>query len=100
MEKKAGRRSFDEQFKRDAVRMVREGGQRITQISRDLGVGVTQLRYWEQQYGDGMGKDSSSGKVKTGEVAEMEQLRRELAQVKEEREILKKALAVFSRRPA
>jgi transposase len=93
MEKKIGRRSFDEQFKRDAVRMVMEGGQKISQISRDLGVGVTQLRYWEQQYGGG------TGKVKTGEVAELEQLRRELAQVKEEREILKKALAVFSRRP-
>ena len=90
------RRSFDLQFKLDAVRLMSEGGRTIAQLSRDLGIGLTQLRRWREQYGKHAAKHH--GMPASADPAEWEKLRRELAQVKEEREILKKALAVFSRR--
>ena len=96
-EMKKPRRHFDEEFKRDAVRLMDEGGRTLTQISRDLGVGLTQLRRWREQFGE---KSSKQFQVSAAaDNAEVEKMRRELALVKEEREILKKALAVFSRRP-
>ena len=66
----------------------------IAELSRDLGVSVNQLRRWREKFGS-----AKPGKAPTAEGLENEKLRRELLQVKEEREILKKALAVFSRRP-
>ncbi len=92
-EKKA-RRRFDRQFKLDAVRLVEEGGRTIAELSRDLGVSGNQLRRWQDKFGS-----VKPSKATTAEGMENEKLRRELLQVKEEREILKKALAVFSRRP-
>ncbi len=90
---KKPRRRFDEQFKRDAVRLMTEGGRTATEVSRDLGVGLTQLRRWQEKYA------GVKAEKRSAEEIENDKLRRELAQVKEEREILKKALAVFSRRP-
>jgi len=98
---KKERRSFDEQFKVDAVRMFTEGGKKISEVSRDLGVGLSQLQRWRRKYaGDEVTpKPAGRNTAPSAESAETEKLRKELAQVKEEREILKKALAVFSRRP-
>lgn len=97
-ETKKVRRRFDLQFKRDAVRLMSEGGRTMAQVSRDLGVGVTQLRRWREKYGDGSAERTGVLPVPSAEKIENEKLKRELANVKEEREILKKALAVFSRR--
>ena len=95
---KKPRRRFDEQFKRDAVRLITEGGRTMSQVSGDLGIGLTQLRRWREKYAEGIVRDKK-GKIKSAEEIENEKLRRELARANEEREILKKALAVFSRRP-
>ena len=97
MEEKKTRRRFDLQFKLDAVRLIGEGGRTMAQISRDLGVSITQLGRWKERFGGDASK--RKGTPASGDAAEMEKLRRELALIKEEREILKKALAVFSRRP-
>ena len=96
-EPKKARRQFDEQFKRDAVLLMAEGGRTISQLSRDLGVGPAQVQHWRAKYGEK--PDRGKNVPASADSAEMEKLRRELAVVKEEREILKKALAVFSRRP-
>ena len=90
------RRQFDLQFKLDAVRLMSEGGRTIAQLSRDLGVGITQLRRWREKYG--IDSVKRNGVAASANNVEEERLRRELTVVKEEREILKKALAVFSRR--
>jgi len=97
MEEKKPRRRFDLQFKLDAVRLMNEGGRTIAQLSRDLGISGSQLRRWRERFGEHAGK--RNGMAASAENAELERLRRELARVTEEREILKKALAVFSRRP-
>ena len=100
MEEKKPRRRFDLQFKLDAVRLMSEGGRTMAQLSEDLGVGLSQLRYWRRKYGKASANDNGVPDPSSApSAAEMEKLRRELALVKEEREILKKALAVFSRRP-
>lgn len=98
---KKSRRRFDQQFKVDAVRLLSESGKTVSEIARDLGIGRSQLESWKKQL---LGKKSplsafpANGNI-GGEKKELEELRRELARVKEEREILKKAVAVFSRRP-
>jgi transposase len=97
MEEKKPRRRFDKQFKLDAVRLMIEGGRPTAQLSRDLGVSVNQLRRWRERFGENAAKAKGVGS--SADKAELEKVLRELALVKEEREILKKALAVFSRRP-
>ena len=98
---KKSRRHFDQEFKVDAVRLVAESGNGIAEVARNLGIGRNQLDRWKRQL---QGKKSPQaafpGNGNIGaDKKEIEELRRELARVKEEREILKKAMAVFSRRP-
>lgn len=98
---KKSRRHFDQQFKVDAVRLLTESGNGVAEVARNLGIGRNQLDRWKKQL---LGKKTpqaafpGNGNI-GGDKREIEELRRELARVKEEREILKKAMAVFSRRP-
>jgi transposase len=98
---KKSRRRFDQQFKVDAVRLLSESGNGVAEVARNLGIGRNQLDRWKKQL---LGKKThqaafpGNGNI-GGDKREIEELRRELARVKEEREILKKAMAVFSRRP-
>ncbi len=94
------RRHFDRQFKVDAVRLLNESGKPVAEVARELGVRDTILHRWKRQLTPGAdGRPTASAAAKTPEQREVEALRKKLAQVEEEREILKKAMAVFSRRP-
>jgi|SRR5271157_2303772 len=98
---KKSRRYFDQQFKVDAVRLLAESGKPASEVARNLGINRNQLDRWKRQ---SLGKNSPQAAfpgngIIGGEKKELDELRRELARVKEEREILKKAMAVFSRRP-
>lgn len=87
------RRRFSEEFKREAVRLAFESGRRVTEVARELDVRPDMLRRWRK---------TLSGKRSSPSTSELEltRLRRELRDVREERDILKKALAIFSdRRP-
>lgn len=91
-------RHYDQQFKVDAVRMVIDRGQSVSQVSRDLGVTRSLLQHWVEEFqSNPEGSFPGKGRLSL-EQQELEVLRRKLAQVEEEREILKKALAVFSGR--
>ncbi len=99
MEEHRTRKKYDRQFKLDAVRLITEGGKSTASVARDLGVAPTQLQRWKKEFSEkpdrafpGKGRISSENK-------ELEELRKELARVKEEREILKKVVGVFSKRP-
>ena len=88
------RRQYTEQFRQDAVRLAAKLGN-LSAASRDLGVSAKQLREWREVY-------AGQGVVAPGTIPadlEMKQLRRENATLREERENLKKALAIFSDRP-
>ena len=99
MEEHRTRKRYDRQFKVDAVRLITDGGQSVAAVSRDLGVARSQLQRWKREFEE-KPEAAFPGKGRmSGENKELEDLRRELARVKEEREILKKAIAVFSKRP-
>lgn len=91
------RRRFDKQFKLDALRMVQESDRSIASIARDLGIHPNVLYRWrEQLLADPDHAFPGKGKLKP-EDEELRRLHRENEILKEERDILKKALAVFSR---
>jgi transposase len=93
------RRRYDRQFKVEAVRLINERGKRATEVARDLGVHVNLLYYWKKQLAsDPQDAFPGHGKLKPADD-ELRRLKRELEDVKEERDILKKALAIFSKRP-
>ena len=98
---KKSRRHFDQQFKVDAVRLLTESGNGVAEVARNLGISRNQLDRWiRQSRGKKSPQAAFPGNGNIGaDKKELEELRRELARVKEEREILKKAMAVFSRRP-
>jgi transposase len=98
MEEGARRRVFDAEFKREAVRLVVEGHKRATEVARDLGIEANMLYRWlREKAQDEAGAFPGKGKLKP-EEEEARRLRKELEETREERDILKKALAVFSRR--
>jgi len=92
------RRQFDRAFKVEAVRLVTEEGRPVAAVARDLGIGENLLHRWKQQFTD----QPEQAFVGTGnlsaEQAELRRLRRELMDVTEERDILKKAISIFSDR--
>ncbi len=90
------RRKFSREFKLEAVRMVTAGGHGLSVVARDLDVRPDMLRRWKRQLDeDPRQAFPGQGHLKPDEE-EVRRLRRELDRVKEEREILKKALAIFS----
>ena len=94
------RRRFSREFKIEAVRMITEGGYSLAQVGRDLEVRPDMLRRWRKKLlEDSEGAFPGSGRLPAADD-EVRRLRRELSQVREERDILKKAVAIFSdRRP-
>ena len=87
------RRRFSDEFKREAVRLAFESDRRVTEVARELDVRPDMLRRWRKKFAGEGSKPSASEQ-------EVTRLRRELREVREERDILKKALAIFSdRRP-
>ena len=97
MEGGSGRRKFDSEFKKEAVRQVVEGGRPVVDVARGLGIHEMLLHKWKRQYSEDPG-DCFPGKghLKPQEE-EIRRLKRELEDAKQDREILKKALAIFSK---
>jgi len=91
------RRKHSREFKVEAVRLVRERGVTMAQAARDLDLSVTVLRKWVRQFAaDPQDAFPGQGQQKPAD-AELTQLRREVARLKMERDILKKAAAYFAK---
>jgi transposase len=95
MEKRA-RRKFTAEYKAEVVRLVRDGGKGIGEVSRDMDLTESAVRHWVKQAGIDAG-GGSRGELTTAERAELVALRREAKQLRMEREILKKAAAFFAK---
>jgi transposase len=80
------RRKYDEEFKHNALKMI-ESGQSVRSVSQALGVGESQLHKWKR----------TVRRSRSAEDLEVAELRARLKQVEQERDILKKALSIFSR---
>ena len=92
-----GRRLFSREFKLEAIRLVKERGVSIVQAGRDLDVGENVLRRWIKEFSSEHGQAfPGQGQVRP-EQQEIDRLRREVAKLKAERDILKKAAAYFAR---
>ncbi len=88
------RRRFDREFKKQAVALASEPGQTLSQVARDLDIRPEMLRRWRKQLGESGPKAfPGEGSARDQEIA---RLRRELRRVTEERDIMKKAVAIFS----
>ncbi len=96
--KKRPRRSFTEEFKAGAVRLVLDEGKTVSRVGRDLDVSQSVVGNWVKQ----ARADRSNGKtgLTTEERAELAQLRRENRTLRMERDILKKAAAFFAKESA
>ncbi|MGZ2505063.1 transposase [Rhizobium beringeri] len=91
------RRIFSREYKLEAVKLVRERGVAVAQAARVLDVHENVLRKWVREYGDDPSQSfPGKGQMKP-EQLEIERLRREVAKLKAERDILKKAAAYFAR---
>jgi transposase len=97
METEKERKRYDRQFKIDAVSLVINGGRTVAEVARDLGINANVLHRWKRELSREQ-SEAFPGKGRLGpQEEELRRLRRELEQVKEDREILKKALAFFSK---
>jgi transposase len=89
------RRAFPPEFKRDAVNLVRSSGRPLAQIARELGIGESSLSYWvAKDRSQRAAADPERFAVETAESDEIKRLRKRVAELETEREILKRA-AVF-----
>ena len=87
------KRRFDRDFKISAVKMVTEGGHKASEVARSLGIDPNQLYLWKKKFGD-QGDKAFPGK---GHLTELAALQRKLREVEMERDILKKAVGIFSK---
>jgi transposase len=91
------RRRFTREFKVEAVKLVTERGVAVAQAARDLGVHQTQLRTWMRAFAVDQAQAFPGNGRQNAEQAEITRLKREVAKLKAERDILKKAAAYFAK---
>jgi transposase len=94
------RQAFTREFKLEAVRLLEEGEKIPADLARELGIRRNQLYKWKEQAdkkGGAVFPGAGRRSAKSSEAEEIARLTRELARVKEENEILKKAAAFFAR---
>ena len=93
---KKKRRAYSREFKLEAVGLITEKGYSIAEASRNLGIEYSVLRRWKNQLADDpQHAFPGKGRLKAPDE-ELRKIKRELERVKEERDILKKALAYFA----
>lgn len=91
------KRTFTREFKLEAVRLVKERGVSMAQASRDLDIHANVLRKWVRDVeADPVQAFPGQGQMRADQ-AEIAKLRKEVAKLKMERDILKKAAAYFAR---
>lgn len=84
-------KQYDEDFKRMIVNLV-NNGKSVSEISREYGVALSNIRHWVKLFS----KIEVEGQ--TFDKAELLKLKKEIASIKEENEILKKALTIFAKK--
>ena len=89
---------FTKEFKEESVKMVMEGSLSIPEVGRRLSVPKSTLSHWVKMSKEGKLSDAGrKQKAVTAEQMELARLKREVAELKMEREILKKAAAYFAK---
>lgn len=92
----AKRKSYTEEFKREAVRLLVTRGERpVAEVASGLGVSPSQLYAWQQRYSE-VAKTAVNGRGETKDE-ELARLRRENSVLRKEKEVLKKSIGLFVR---
>ena len=91
------RREFSREFKLEAVKLIKERGVTAAQAARDLDVHANVLRKWVREIATDPQQAFPGKGVMKPEQAELDRLRKEVAKLKMERDILKKAAAYFAK---
>lgn len=93
------RRKYDEEFKRDVIKMI-ISGRPVQEISQSLGINSNMVHRWKAEYSQSKGGSFPVGNdvaIPPVPGAEHERIKARLREVEQERDILKKALGIFSR---
>jgi transposase len=86
------RTKYDREFREGAVRIVNETNKPIAQVARDLGVNEGTLGNWVARYREArQGTDGLS----TGDIEELKRLRAEVAELRMERDVLKRSVVLW-----
>ena len=91
------KKSYTAEFKQEAVRLVAQGGVTAAQAARDLGLNYNMLARWKRE-SQAKGEQAFPGKGRPEDV-ELDRLRRENEVLRQERDVLKKAVGIFSQLP-
>jgi transposase len=94
------RRRFTREFKIETVKLVTCSDNSVPQIAVDMGIHPNTLYRWVQQYSDKPKEAFPGTGHMTSEAEMIRQLKRENERLKMERDILKKAMAIFSKDPS
>ena len=93
---KKSRRTYTREFKLEALRLLETSGKNTAQIERDLGIGAGCLSRWKRELGEN-DEQAFPGKGRlTPEQEHIRELERENEILRQERDILKKAVAIFA----
>ena len=90
-------KTYTVEFTREAVRLAQTSGKPIAQVARELGISDPSIHQWRKELA-ALGDQAFPGSGhQTAQEEEVRRLKRELEIVKQERDILKKAVGIFSR---
>jgi transposase len=93
------RRLYDSEFKINAVRLVTEQDRKVEEVARDLGIHPNMLHRWRRELTRAPEQAFPGKGHLIDKDEEIRQLRKKLNDIREERDILKKVVAIFSKQP-
>lgn len=95
------RRTYSEQFKREAVELSFQENRTAKEVAEELGTSYNNLIRWRNEYKekDELAFPGQGNQKLSPEEQKIKELKKELRAAQEERDILKKAVAIFSKKP-
>src|SRR5258708_1477054 len=90
-------KTYTPEFKREAVRLAQTNGKSVAQVAREQGISDTSIHQWRKELTEHGSEAFPGSGHQTAQEEEVPHLKRELEVVKQERDILKRALSIFSR---
>ena len=90
-------KTYTAEFKREAVRLTQTSGKPITHIARESGISDTSIHQWRKELAEHSSEAFPGSGHQTSQEEEVRRLKRELEVVKQERDIRKKVVGIFSR---
>jgi transposase len=91
------KKTYTQEFKREAVRLAQSSGKPIAHVARELGISDASIHQWRKELA-AHGQEAFPGSGhQTAQEEELRRLKRKLEVTRQERDILKKALIVFSK---